>query len=154
MKFKSVVVYVLIAIAIVSIVLSIVRRGSDPAANDLAFSDVVQAARDGRVDSIDATGQSLSVRMKDDRKTYHSRISKDTDLTRILLDSGVTVGGASGVTVRYHDAGGTSWARKLVQFAPVLVFGAIILFRLRKSGARGNPTATGGGDSGQPDIRG
>lgn len=94
------------------------------------MSDVVQAGRDGRVDSIDVTAQTLSVRMKNDATVYHARIGKDTDLARVLIDSGVSVGGASGVAVRYHGSGSTGVGGWVFTYLPILIFAVVLGIRL------------------------
>ncbi|MDP9237552.1 MAG: hypothetical protein M3P30_09190 [Chloroflexota bacterium] len=129
-KLRNVAIHVLITIAIIAIVTSFFRGGSASGANSLAFSDVVQAGRDGKVDSIDVTGQSLSVRMKNDATVYHSRMAKDTDLPRVLIDSGVDLGGVTGVTVRYHGTGSVGIGGWLFAAAPILVIAVIMGIRM------------------------
>jgi len=125
-------IYLLILVAVVAIVFSFFNRGSD--SKTIALSEVVASARDGDIEKIVVSKQSLDVTKKSDADTkFKSRMGQSTDLEQVLRDEGVTIGG-SGVIVEYKKP--SSYGNIvgiLISFAPILVFGAILIFMMRQA---------------------
>src|SRR5574338_554588 len=115
-------IYLLILVAVIAIVVSFFRDGSDT--KSINFSEVVAEAKDGNIKSIEVSGQSLTVVKKDQPdETFKSRIGENTDLEQILRDENVDIGCASGVEIKYKSPGGFgNWIGILINFLPLLVF--------------------------------
>jgi cell division protease FtsH len=127
-------IYLLILVAVVAIVFSFFRKGDS--STSIPFSEVVSRAAKGEVESIEVSGKKLNVDLRSDDKKYTSRIGEGTDLERNLKDAGATIGGesADSVTVKYKEP--SSYGNIigiLISFAPILVFGAILIFMMRQA---------------------
>ncbi len=125
-------IYLLILVAVIAIVVSFFRSGDST--KTISFSDVVTAGQHGELKSIEVNGQSLNVEKNDGTK-YSSRIGKSTDLEQTLKDNGVNIGsGENAVDIKYKEpAAFGNWIGLLVNFLPLIVFGAILIFMMRQA---------------------
>ena len=127
-------IYLLILVAVVAIVFSFFRGGDS--AKNLTFSEVVAAGREGKLQSIEVSNQNLSVKLKNDATKYTSRVGKSTDVEKVLGDNGVTIGGSGdkSAEIKYKQPSAYgNWIGILISFAPILVFGAILIFMMRQA---------------------
>ncbi len=127
-------IYLLILVAVIAIVVSFFRGGDNP--KNLTFSEVVAAGRDGKLKSIEVSGQTLNVLLKNDNTKYKSRVGQNTDIEKTLTDNGTRIGGATdqSVDVKYKEPSAYgNWIGLLISFAPILVFGAILIFMMRQA---------------------
>ncbi|MEX2245837.1 MAG: ATP-dependent zinc metalloprotease FtsH [Dehalococcoidia bacterium] len=127
-------IYLLILVAVIAIVVSVFRGGDKP--ETLTFSDVVNAGREGRLESIEVSGQSLTVKLKGEEKTYKSRVGESTDVEQVLQDNDVKIGGNSetSVQIKYKEPSGFgNWIGLLINFLPLIIFGAILIFIMRQA---------------------
>ncbi|MEX2227084.1 MAG: ATP-dependent metallopeptidase FtsH/Yme1/Tma family protein, partial [Dehalococcoidia bacterium] len=126
-------IYLLILVAVIAIVVSFFRDGEDT--KSLNFSEVVAEAKDNNVKSIEVSGQNLNVALKDEpEETYKSRVGENTDLEQILREENVPIGGAGGVEIQYKSPSGFgNWIGILINFLPLLIFGAIFIFLMRQA---------------------
>ena len=133
-------IYLLILVAVIAIVVSFFRDGEE--SESLTFSEVIAAGRcaadsdcDGqKLESIEISGQTLNVRMEDDETKYKSRVGKNTDVEQTLHDEGVEIGGAEGVEIKYKNPPAYgNWIGLLINFLPLIVFGAILIFIMRQA---------------------
>src|SRR3990167_2579342 len=127
-------IYLLILVAVIAIVVSLFRGGED--SKTLSFSEVVAHARNGEVESIEISGQTLNVVLKGDEAKYKSRVGKNTDVETVLSSEGVEIGGgeAKSVEIKYKNPPAFgNWIGMLVNFLPLIVFGAILIFMMRQA---------------------
>ena len=127
-------IYLLILVAVVAIVFSFFRGGDS--SKNLTFSEVVAAGREGKLQSIEVSGQSLNVKLRNDTTKYNSRIGSSTDIEKVLGDNGVTIGGTGdkSIDIKYKEPSQWgAWTGLLVTFLPILVFGAILIFMMRQA---------------------
>ena len=107
---------------------------------NLAFSEVIAAGRDGKLQSVAVDGKNLVVRMRGDNVDYRSRIDSGTDVVRALQEGGATVGGtgAGAVTVEYKGTSTVSaWFGIGLWVFSFLLFGGVVyvavLFATRRA---------------------
>jgi cell division protease FtsH len=127
-------IYLLILVAVIAIVVSFFKSGDNT--KNLPFSDVVAAGRDGQLKSIEISGQTLNVVKKNDATKYTSRVGNSTDVEKVLQDNKVVIGGGGdqAVDIKYKAPSAYgSWISLLINFAPILVFGAILIFMMRQA---------------------
>src|SRR5947209_15968839 len=127
-------IYLLILVAVIAIVVSFFRSGDNT--KNISFSDVVAAGRAHDLKTIEVNGQSLTVEKKSDNQKYSSRIGKSTDVEKVLQDNGVKIGGgdSDSVDIKYKEpAAFGNWLGLLVNFLPLIVFGAILIFMMRQA---------------------
>ncbi len=125
-------IYLLILVAVVAIVISLFRPSSGTETRDL--SQVIEDARAGRIDTIQAKGDSLTIILKNNQQEYKSRKESGSSIVQILKDNGVEVGGQNGVNVEVKgsDSFG-NWIGILINFLPLIIFGAILIFIMRQA---------------------
>jgi cell division protease FtsH len=126
-------IYLLILVAVIAIVVSFFRDGGEE--RSMTFSEVIAEAKAGNIKSIEVSGQSLDVEKRSEPDvTYDSRIGENTDLEQILREENVDVGGAAGVEIKYKSPSGFgNWIGLLINFLPLLIFGAIFIFLMRQA---------------------
>jgi cell division protease FtsH len=127
-------IYLLILVAVVAIVFSFFRKGDS--SKTIPFSDVVEYGRAGKLESIEINGNKLNVKLRNDDQKYTSRVGDRTEVETVLTDNDVTIGGdsADAVEVSYKEP--SSWGNiigLLIGIAPILVFGAILIFMMRQA---------------------
>ena len=98
-------VLVLIGLLILAAIFVSFFRASDES-RSLPFSEVVNAGRQGTLESITVHGTLLDVRLRNDGTNYHSEISDQTDLPAVLKDNGIPIGGdvANAVSLKYGSS--------------------------------------------------
>jgi len=125
-------IYLLILVAVIAIVVSFFRPPSNTQNQDL--SQVIAEARNGQVESIEAQGDSLTVHLKNDQRTYKSRKESGSSIFTVLKDNGIQVGGTDGIDVKVSQPSQFgNWIGLLVNFLPLIIFGAILIFMLRQA---------------------
>jgi len=125
-------IYLLILVAVIAIVVSFFRPPSNTQNQDL--SQVIAEARNGQVESIEAQGDSLTVHLKNDQRTYKSRKESGSSIVEVLKDNGIQVGGTDGIDVKVSQPSQFgNWIGLLVNFLPLIIFGAILIFMLRQA---------------------
>jgi cell division protease FtsH len=128
-------IYLLILVAVVAIVFSFLN-GRGEGSKSIPFSDVIAAARAGNIAEITVNGKKLEIKRNDTEQKFTSRIGDNTDLEQVLADNKVTIGGgtAGSVAIKYKEP--SSYGNiigLLLSFAPILVFGAILIFMMRQA---------------------
>ncbi len=108
---------------------------------DIAFEDVVQAAADDRLQRVEVDGETLRVTLRDDERTYETRVPEGADIAAALQAEGVTFGDGSPGTVELtYAGGGRDWNRVLLVIGALLGLAVLALGAyLRFAGRGGDP---------------
>ena len=124
---RSGLIYLLIIVAVASIFFIVVPGlgGSE----DVSFTDVVRMAREGEVTSIEVKGESLKV-ITVNGGEVKSRIGEGTDITEHIPDT---------VPVYFKGSGGFNLGL-LLNFLPLIFFGALIILLMRQAQGSSNQT--------------
>ncbi|RLT40799.1 MAG: ATP-dependent zinc metalloprotease FtsH [Chloroflexi bacterium] len=134
---RNVFVYLLILVALVLVVVMVFRPAT--ATSEKPISDVISLAQQGKVESIEVDTDTLTVKLKDQAEAISSRKESASSVQEILKDANVTVGGPNGVRV---DVKGPSQFGNvfglLLNFLPLVIFGAILVFMMRQAGGANN----------------
>ena len=104
---------------------------------ELAFSEVVSMAKSGDVKTIAVEGESLKIVTKSGTE-FRSRIGKGTDVLETFRAEGVPTG-PSGVELTFKGPGGFNLGI-LINFLPLIFFGALIIFMMRQAQGNSNQT--------------
>ena len=129
-------IYLLIIVAVVAIFFTMI--GGLGGTEERSFTEVLDLAREGGIQRIDVQGEKLTVFTRNGKFT--SRVGDTTDLLEVLQREGVDTG-ISGVNVRYKGGGGMgSVFGILINFLPLIFFGALILFMMRQAQGSNNQT--------------
>jgi cell division protease FtsH len=123
-------IYLLILVAVIAIVFSFFQPGGGETTKDLGT--VISDARGGRIKQIEIQGNTLNVTLKDGDK-YKSRKEEGGTLSELLKAEGVELG-PQGVQIKVKEPSQFgNWIGLLINFLPLIIFGAILLFMMRQA---------------------
>jgi cell division protease FtsH len=129
-------IYLLILVAVVLVVVMMFRPSET--AGEFTLAQVIEAAQEGRVERIEVEGDSLTVYLDDSTEPVLSRKESASSVEEILRDNGVAVGG-QGVDIKVVGPSqfGSVFGL-LLNFLPLIIFGAILIFMMRQAGGANN----------------
>ena len=132
-------VYLLIIVAVLTIFFTFFQAPSG--SENLALSQVIQMAKNKQVRSIEVNDNTLSV-VGIDGQVYRSRKESGTSIFSILEESGADIT-AVNIEVKGTSGLGNLFG-VLINFLPLIFFGAIILFMMRQAQGSSNQTMSFG----------
>ena len=134
-------IYLLIIVAVLAIFFTMVSGWGGTEERD--FTEVVNLAKEDGIQRIEVQGEKLTIITRGGDK-FKSRISKETDIMTLLSAEGVDTSDG-GVNVRFKGSGGLgSFFGILINFLPLIFFGALILFMMRQAQGSNNQTLSFG----------
>ena len=126
-------IYLLIVVAVVAIVWSFL--GSKPSNNQTEdISWVITQVQQEKVNTIEVSGDNLTVKLKDDDTTYKSRKESGVSIYDVLHNAGVDNSKIQAANI--NVSAGSKWGPILgtaLSFLPFIVLGAILIFMLRQA---------------------
>ncbi len=131
-------VYLLIIVAVTAIVFTLIG-GAVGSTDEVSINQVIAMTARGNVDTIEVKGDELTI-MTTSGETLRSRKESDSSIVEILQRAGVDpitskvnidVQGQSGLSTLFGV---------MINFLPLIIFGAILLFMMRQ--AQGNTNQT------------
>ena len=126
-------IYLIILVAVVLVVVMFFRPSSS--SRDIPLSEVITRAQAGDVQSIEVSGDTLTVRIRGEQEPFESRKEADSSIEQVLRDNGVTVGTGEG-QVKIEVKGPSQFGNifgLLFNFLPLIIFGGIIIFMMRQA---------------------
>ena len=131
--FKRKVVWMpIVGLLLVAFVFSFLRKSEET--TDMAFSEVIAAARDGRLERVHVVRRHSDITLRDDGTEYVTDINAGVDVVRALEDAGATVGGSSSEAVDVDFAAASSFGNLvglLISWLPVLLFPFVLYFAVK-----------------------
>ena len=138
---RNTVVYMVVAVAIILVFYSF--ASGPKSSGDKAISSVIRMAEEGLLSTIVIDGDSLSITTKEGQ-IYTSRKEKEASVFEMLREANVETGeGALEVTVK-GSSGFSNLFGILINFLPLIFFGAILLFMMRQAQGSNNQTLSFG----------
>ena len=135
-------IYLLIIVAVIAIFLTMLR-GIPGGTEERDFTDVLTLAQEDRIDRIEIQGDKLTVFTRSGDK-FNSRFDKANDIWEVFRNQGIEPGPDS-LSVKYKGSGGLgSFFGLLINFLPLIFFGALILFMMRQAQGGNNQTMSFG----------
>ena len=131
-------IYLLIVVAVIAIFFTLfsdVPGGS----KDLYITEVVAMAKRGDIDTIEVSGDRLTI-IDTQQKTYTSRIEQNASIVDILVDAGIDPYAGKPHIVVVGSSGLGSLFGILINFLPLIFFGAVLLFMMRQAQGSTNQT--------------
>ena len=130
-------IYLLIAVAVIAIffILFSDRDGSQ----EIPISEVAGMARSGFIDTIEVRGDRLTI-ISTRGETLTSRIEESTGVVKTLESFGVDLKSGRPEIIAEGSSGLGSLFSLLLNFLPLIFFGAVLLFMMRQ--AQGNTSQT------------
>jgi cell division protease FtsH len=126
---KTAVFWIVILCAVVLVWMA-VRTGRGNPPKNMAVSDFVAAAQDGKVKDVTITGSDAQGTLVDN-STFHTQIPpNDSEIWKILRDKGVKY--------NYKESAGNGWIGILFNAIPVLILLGLWIFMMRQMQSGGN----------------
>ncbi len=137
-------IYLLILVAVIAIVFAFFSSGNDH--QNVTIGEVIQDAKDGKIDKIVVDGRNLTVTYvaklegteKDDIRA--AKIGPNTEIEKLFLDEGIALSRAPGsteaaaVNLEFKQGGGFgAWLGLLLNLLPFLLFGLFLLLIMRQA---------------------
>ena len=133
-------IYLLIFVAVIAIFFTMVRGFGGT--EERSITDIVEWAREGLIQDIEVRGETVTVVRNGEK--FKSRISKETDVLKVLQDEGIETG-PGGVSVTFKgNSGFGNFFGILINFLPLIFFGGLILFMMRQAQGSSNQTMSFG----------
>ena len=132
---RNIAVYLVILSALVLVLVVLLRPS---ASNQQPLSFVIAQAQEGNIERIEVRGDQLTVYRRGQGEPFSSRKESSSSVTELLRDSGVPVG-ENGVEVAVEGPSpfGNLFGLML-NFLPLIIFGAILIFMMRQAGGANN----------------
>ena len=135
---RSMFIYLLIAVGVMAIFLTIFKEPFGES-SEIPISRVISLASENKLESIEISGDSLTA-VGSDGSQYTSRKESGSSIVEQLEVAGVS-SGAGGVDVSVRGTGGIgSFFGILLNFLPIIFFGAVLLFMMKQ--AQGSTSQT------------
>ncbi len=124
-------IYLLILVAVIALVFSFFQPGKATPAKPL--SQVAQMIENGRVEAIEVQGDALTVKPVNG-ETFKSRKESGSALSEQLRALGVSTDKLQSVQIKVREPSQFgNWVGLLMNFLPLIIFGAILLFMMRQA---------------------
>ena len=135
---RSMFIYLLIAVGVMAIFLTVFKEPFGES-SEIPISRVISLASENKLESIEISGDSLTA-VGSDGSQYTSRKESGSSIVEQLEVAGVS-SGAGGVDVSVRGTGGIgSFFGILLNFLPIIFFGAVLLFMMKQ--AQGSTSQT------------
>ncbi len=135
---KSMFIYLLIIVAVIAIFFTVFGESIN-GSSEISISKVISLASDGKLTSIEVKGDNLTA-IGYDGSRYSSRKEPGSSIVEQLETAGIRPGaGSVDVTVK-GSSGFGNLIGILLNFLPIIFFGAILLFMMRQ--AQGSTSQT------------
>ena len=135
---KSMFIYLLIIVAVIAIFFTVFGESIN-GSSEISISKVISLASDGKLTSIEVKGDNLTA-IGYDGSRYSSRKEPGSSIVEQLETAGIRPGaGSVDVTVK-GSSGVGNLIGILLNFLPIIFFGAILLFMMRQ--AQGSTSQT------------
>ena len=132
------VVYLLVLVAVIAVLFTLFSSSLGPS-SEIPISQVVQMAAGGQVKSIDVRGDKLDITTTAG-ESFTSRKESEASVVKVLESAGIDVL-TSRIDIAVRGSSGlSSLFGVLLNFLPLIIFGAILLFMMRQ--AQGNTSQT------------
>ncbi|MCL6648176.1 MAG: ATP-dependent zinc metalloprotease FtsH [Chloroflexi bacterium] len=124
-------IYLLILVAVIAVFFTVFPPSQPSQSIDMAT--LLDMARKGQVSKIEVQGDTLTVYQANNRDRFTSRKEPNTSLVQLLDKEGIPLG-QNGVQVIVKEPSQFgSWLSVLINFLPLLFFGAVLLFMMRQA---------------------
>ncbi len=131
-------IYLLIVVAVVAIFFTLFSDISG-GQGEIPISEAIDMARRGSIETIELHGDSLTI-LTTRQETYTTRKEEGSSIFTMLQEAGVDPFGSNPQVVVRGSSGLGSIFAILLQFLPLIFFGAVLFFMMRQ--AQGNTNQT------------
>ncbi len=131
------------AVVAVALLVFRVRPGSEPPPQAIGISDLAAQVKAGQIASIEVSDTRSLIEARTGQRFSVTTGADDTSLPKLLTSFGVTPEELGQVDYTVSETP-PSWIGDLLGLLPLLIFGGILLFMLRRSGASNNPALSFG----------
>ena len=130
-------VYLLIVVAVIAILFTLFSDVSGP--REVPIDEVISMAKRGQVETIEVHGDTLTI-ITTRQETLTSRKEVGSSVVEMLQDSGIDPVSSNMNIVVKGSSGFGSLIGILLNFLPLIFFGAVLLFMMRQAQGNSNQT--------------
>ncbi|MEE8421477.1 MAG: ATP-dependent metallopeptidase FtsH/Yme1/Tma family protein, partial [Dehalococcoidia bacterium] len=125
-------IYLLILAAVVLVVVMFFRPATG--SREVSLSWVIEQAQTGNVERIEVDGDRLTVRLLSEQEPVRSRKEASASIEELLRQNNVPTTGDGSVEILVKGPGSFgSVFGLLINFLPLIIFGAILIFMMRQA---------------------
>jgi len=130
---RSSFIYLLILVGVIAIVFTLFNTGGE-SKEEVDLSTFVDDVQQNRVveKSVEVDGNNITwkLMLADGEKTYKAKMEKNDTVRGVLEDAGIPIEQQPEINVK---GGGIDWFGVLLNFAPLIIFGGLLIFLMRQA---------------------
>ncbi|MFO8101766.1 MAG: ATP-dependent zinc metalloprotease FtsH [Dehalococcoidia bacterium] len=137
---KNSFIILIVIVAIIAILVSVFSPGGeDNGPEEISLTDLITKIKEGEITELEVKGETvkgISMIGPEAETEYKSRIGENTNLEEVLKGEGVAISGDNAIKINYKEDGGGlggTWTMILINFLPLILFGALLIFLLRRA---------------------
>ena len=137
---KNSFIILIVIVAVIAIFFSVFSHGGEGnGTEELSLTELITKVKEGDVTVLEVKGETVKGKMiigEETQAEYKSRIGENTDLEDILKGEGIEISGDNAIKITYKEDGGglsSTWTMILIQFLPLILFGALLIFLMRRA---------------------
>ncbi len=136
---KNSFIILIVIVAVVAILFSMFSSGGGSETEEISLSDLITKVKSDSIKEIEVKGKSVYAEEIDSsgEQKYKSRIGDNTTIEEIFKNEGLEISGENpDVNITYKKEGGglgSTWTMILLNFLPLILFGALLIFLMRRA---------------------
>jgi len=135
---KNSLIILIVIVAIIAILFSVFSSGGGDGTREISLDELIAKIKSEEIQKIVVKGETVyatSFEGIDDTREYKTRIGGNTDILEVLRAEGVDLGsGTLDISFEKESGGlGEGWTLVLINFLPLILFGALLIFLMRRA---------------------
>ena len=132
-------IYLLITVAVVAVIMTLMSGSFGGGSEDISINEVVSMAARGNIDTLEVRGDSITVTTRAG-EVFSSRKESGSSVMEILQRADIDMVNPSFRLDVQGSSGLSSLFGVFIQFLPLIFFGALIIFMMRRAQGGANQT--------------
>ena len=132
-------IYLLITVAVIAVIMTLMSGSFGGGSEDISINEVVSMAARGNIDTLEVRGDAIMVTTRSG-ETFASRKESGSSIMEILQRADIDMVNPSFRLDVQGSSGLSSLFGVFIQFLPLIFFGALIIFMMRRAQGGANQT--------------
>ena len=132
-------IYLLIGVAVIAVIMTLMSGSFGGGSDDISINEVVSMAARGSIETLEVRGDALTVTTRTG-EVYNSRKESGSSVMEILQRADIDMVNPSFRLDVQGSSGLSSLFGLFIQFLPLIFFGALLLFMMRRAQGGANQT--------------
>ena len=138
-RLKNSFIYLLITVAVIAVIMTLMSGSFGGGSEDISINEVVSMAARGNIDTLEVRGDAITVTTRSG-ETFASRKESGSSIMEILQRADIDMVNPSFRLDVQGSSGLSSLFGVFIQFLPLIFFGALIIFMMRRAQGGANQT--------------